>query len=100
MNILAIIAALLIAFVYLSFLWQMDIFEKEKPKYTFLVFLFGVLATFLLIPLQYFIPVSSWISADGGLIDRIIYHFFAVAIFEEFIKIIPFLVLLLTSDIE
>lgn len=94
MNILALIAAFLIAFVYLSFLRQMDIFEKEKSKYTLLIFLFGILTTFLIIPFQHYLPVSRWIPNEGDFLVRLNYHFFAVAIFEEFVKIIPFLVLL------
>jgi RsiW-degrading membrane proteinase PrsW (M82 family) len=94
MNVLAVIAALLIAFVYLNFLRQMDVFEKEKSRYTILVFAFGIIATFLIIPFQYYIPVSKWLPSEGGFFTRLKFHFFAVAIFEEFIKIIPFLLLL------
>jgi RsiW-degrading membrane proteinase PrsW (M82 family) len=94
MSVLAIIAALLIAFVYLNFLRQMDIFEKEKSRYTILIFSFGIIATFLIIPFQYYIPIAKWLPSEGGLFLRLKYHFFAVALVEEFIKIIPFLVLL------
>ena len=88
------IAALLIAFVYLNFLRRMDIFEMENRRYTYLVFLLGVVSTFLLIPLQIFLPLQSNLSDDGGFMNRFVYHFLAVGLYEEFVKIIPFLILL------
>jgi RsiW-degrading membrane proteinase PrsW (M82 family) len=94
MNFYGLIAALLIAFVYLNFLRQMDVFEKEKKRYTLLAFSIGVFSTFLLIPFQLCIPIARILPSDGVFLVRLKYHFFAVAIIEEFIKIIPFLVFL------
>ncbi|MCB0819489.1 MAG: PrsW family intramembrane metalloprotease [Bacteroidetes bacterium] len=94
-NLLAAsIGAFLIAFVYLGFLRRMDVFEQEQPKYTYLVFGLGMICTFLLIPMQIFIPVQQLLPSEGNLVTRFIYHFFAVGLFEEFVKIIPFLIML------
>jgi RsiW-degrading membrane proteinase PrsW (M82 family) len=88
------LAALLIAIVYLNFLRRMDVFEMENRKYTFIVFLLGVITTFLLIPLQIFLPLQRALPDEGGILTRFIYHFLAVGLYEELVKILPFLILL------
>lgn len=94
MNLLGLVAALLIAFVYLNFLRQMDVFEQEQKRYTFLAFFLGFCATFLIIPIQFYFPIARILPSDGDFYVRLNYHFFAVAIFEESIKILPFLIFL------
>jgi protease PrsW len=94
-NILsAIAAAVLIAAVYLVFLREMDIFEKEKKRYTLICFVLGVFATFILVPIQIFFPVMNWLPSEGPFLTRLTFHILAVASFEEWIKIIPFLVMI------
>lgn len=87
-------AALLIALVYILFLRRMDLFEQERPLYTFLAFLMGCVFLFLVFGFQAIIPLKSYFSENGSLYDRFMFHFVAVALFEEFVKILPFLILL------
>ncbi|MEX1188248.1 MAG: PrsW family glutamic-type intramembrane protease, partial [Bacteroidia bacterium] len=88
------IAAFLIAAVYLMFLREMDIFEKEKKRFSIMCFILGALFTFLLIPLQMKFPIMEWLPSSGDFLTRFKFHFFAVAFFEEFVKILPFIIML------
>jgi RsiW-degrading membrane proteinase PrsW (M82 family) len=90
----AITAAVSIAAVYLIFLREIDIFEKEKKRFTLICFLLGVFATFILIPIQIFFPVMNWFPSEGSFLTRLTFHVLAVASFEEWIKIFPFLIML------
>ena len=93
MNIYAAIAAFLIAFVYILFLRRMDIFENEKPIYTFVTFILGCVFLFLVFVLQAIWPLQQMFSDDGDLLDRLQFHIIAVALFEETVKILPFLIM-------
>lgn len=93
MNIYAAIAAFLIAFVYILFLRRMDIFEKERPIYTFITFVLGCAFLFLVFVLQAIFPLQQLFSDDGNLLIRLQFHIVAVAIFEETVKILPFLIM-------
>lgn len=93
MNIYAAIAAFLIAFVYILFLRRMDIFENEKPIYTFVTFILGCVFLFLVFVLQAIWPLQQMFSDDGNLLDRLQFHIIAVALFEETVKILPFLIM-------
>ena len=92
MNYLGIIAALLVAGNYLFFLREMDIFEKEKTRYTIFCFLLGAIATFMIIPIQLYGHVLTWFPSDGNFLQRLRFHLLSVAAFEEIIKLVPFLV--------
>lgn len=94
MNIHAAIAAFLIAFVYILFLRRMDIFEKEAPIYTFLTFILGCAFLFLVFVLQSIWPLQQMFSDEGNLLNRLQFHVIAVALFEEIVKILPFLIML------
>jgi RsiW-degrading membrane proteinase PrsW (M82 family) len=93
MNIYAAIAAFLIAFVYILFLRRMDIFEKEKPIYTFVTFVLGSVFLFLVFVLQAIWPLQQMFSDEGNLLVRLQFHIIAVALFEETVKILPFLIM-------
>jgi len=90
---------MLIAAVYINFLRQIDVFEKERKRYTLYCFLMGMAFLFLLYPMHFFIPVSHQVPADGSIINLFIFHLFNVAVFEETVKILPFLVILLKKDV-
>jgi RsiW-degrading membrane proteinase PrsW (M82 family) len=94
MNLYGVGAALLIAIVYLNFLREIDIFEREKKRFTILAFSIGFFSTFILIPIQLYFPIAQLLPSEGDFYMRFKYHLLAVALIEEFIKIIPFLIFL------
>jgi len=92
MDLFALIASILVALVYIRFLRQMDVFEKETWKNTFLCFFIGV-ATVPIVFLVYLIfPDIINLPADGDFSVRLRYHVQGVASIEELAKIIPFLI--------
>lgn len=91
MTIYALIASILVAMVYIRFLRQMDVFEKETWRNTLLCFFIGVI-TVPFVYLTYLVfPNIATIPQDGDFLVRLRYHVFAVASIEEIAKIIPFL---------
>ena len=92
MDLFALFASILVALVYIRFLRQMDVFEKESWKNTLLCFLIGV-ATVPIVFLVYLIfPDIINLPEQGNFNVRLRYHIQGVASIEELAKIIPFLI--------
>jgi RsiW-degrading membrane proteinase PrsW (M82 family) len=92
MDLFALIASILVALVYVRFLRQMDVFEKETWKNTLLCFFIGV-ATVPFVFLIYLIfPEIINLPEQGIFSVRLRYHVQGVASVEELAKIIPFLI--------
>jgi RsiW-degrading membrane proteinase PrsW (M82 family) len=92
MDVFALIASILVALVYIRFLRQMDVFEKETWKNTLLCFFIGV-ATVPIVFLVYLIfPDIINLPEQGNFNVRLRYHIQGVASIEELAKIIPFLI--------
>ena len=94
MNIYAAVAAFLIALVYILFLRRMDVFEKEKRIYTLITFFLGCIFLFLVFVFQQIWPLQQLFSDEGSFLVRLKFHVIAVALFEETVKILPFLLML------
>lgn len=94
MNYFATAAAFLVAFVYIRFLRKLDLFEQEHPFYSVLAFVMGCLFLFLIFPLHNLLPELRNIQEGESFSERLQFHFQAVALFEEAVKILPFLLLL------
>ncbi len=94
MNYFATAAAFLVAFVYIRFLRKIDVFEEERPIYSFLAFLMGCGFLFLIFPLHAAFPDLRSFEEGHSFFSRLRFHFVSVALFEETVKILPFLVML------
>lgn len=94
MNVYAGIAAFLIAFVYIIFLRKMDIFEKERSIFTLITFVMGCAFLFLVFVLQSILPLQQMFESEGDFLVRLEFHVVAVSLFEESVKILPFLIML------
>jgi len=94
MNFYAASAAFLIAFIYIIFLRKMDIFEKERSIYTLITFLMGCAFLFLVFVFQSIWPLQQMFESEGNFLVRLEFHLIAVALFEEIVKILPFLIML------
>jgi RsiW-degrading membrane proteinase PrsW (M82 family) len=95
----ALIASFLIALVYIRFLRQMDVFEPEQWRYTWICFLLGVFSVAGIFSVYYFFPQIMARPQDGNFAIRFQFHFFSVASLEELAKISPFLLLLLSKRV-
>jgi len=88
---MAIIASFIFPILFLFFLQRIDVFEREKFKDIFFVFMFGAVgAVILCIP--YVIIRELFFEGSSKL--NLIVTFISVAIPEEIIKIIPFIAVL------
>jgi len=95
MNYFATAAAFLVALFYIRFLRKIDLFEEEKPVFSFLAFLMGCGFLFLIFPLHALFPDLRGFEEGHSFFTRLRFHVLSVAFFEEAVKILPFLVMLL-----
>lgn len=92
-SLFAIITSFLISFVWLIYIYRLDIFNKEQKRHILLiVFLASVLTSFAEIP-YHFIHSIGFTDAKNP-IDSFIYSVFGIGFIEETIKFIPLLILL------
>lgn len=94
MNLFATAAALLIAFIYMSFLRQIDLFEKERRIFSVFTFLLGCAGVLLLFVLQANFPLQRLFNEGNTIWERFRFHAIGVAVFEETVKLLPLLLLL------
>ena len=87
---LSLLIALVFPLLFLIFLIKVDVFEKENFKDILYVFVFGLATSFFLCIPYVFIRDIITLNPLSDLITC----FFLVAVPEEIIKIIPFLLVL------
>ena len=87
-------AAFLIALVYINFLRNIDLFEQEKRRHTFICFFLGMSFLYLLYPLNWIYSFQNLLPMDGPFPVRLRFHIVAVAGYEELVKILPLLIML------
>ena len=86
-----IVGSFIFPILFLFFLQRIDVFEREKFKDIFFVFMFGVVVSAILtIP---YVPIRDYIVQDSPC-SNVIICFLSVALPEEIIKIIPFIAVL------
>ena len=91
---LSYIAALLIFLLYLFYFRYIDIYEYEPWKYIILIFFAGILfADIGLILYDFTYIVLGW-HLNNKLFNDLFYTIFVIGGIEEFVKIIPLLLLL------
>ncbi|GEM_PF-2264913 len=87
-------AALLIAFIWMSFLRQFDIYQPERWRNLIFIFILGSIFTFLVYPISDFLEISFNLEMKGNFYDDLIYSSIVIGFVEELVKILPFLLLL------
>lgn len=90
---LGMLTSLGISIMWAVYLRQLDVYEPEKWHHLFLVFVGGCITTFLVF------PISNWINAqgfvlNGEILNDFLYCTIGIGVVEEFVKIIPFLVIM------
>lgn len=93
-NFWGFVAAFLIMASWVIFLRKLDIYEAEKWKYIVITVLSGMLFTFVTYPLTDINNQLLGFNLNGGLINDFFYCVFGIGAVEEFVKIIPLLLML------
>lgn len=100
-NIWGSIAALLIMCSWIMYLRRLDIFEAEKWRYIILTVFLGMLFCFLAYPLSDLDNLVFGFDLNGGLINDFFYSVIGIGVVEEFVKIIPLLLMMrFTNEIN
>lgn len=91
---LAIFAALAISSIWLIFLRNMDIYNKESWKDVIIVFIAGALFTNLCLPIYDYFQYNTSIALGISPFMDFIYSVFVIGFSEELVKIIPLILLI------
>lgn len=94
LNIWGFIAAFLIMGSWIMYLRKLDIFEVEKWRYIIVTVLLGMFFSFLTYPLSDFDNLIFGFRLNGGLINDFFYSVIGIGAIEEFVKIVPLLLML------
>jgi RsiW-degrading membrane proteinase PrsW (M82 family) len=93
-NIYGFIAAFLIMVSWIVYLRKIDIYEEEKWRHVILVVFLGMFFCFLTFPLSDFNNYILKFNLNENLINDFIYSVIGIGAIEEFVKIIPLLIIL------
>lgn len=92
MNLIGTLGALLICFVWLTFLRRLDVFEREHWNYTLLATGLGAISTLLLLVIIS-VPPISLIQTNGDPFHDLLFYIFRVGLLEELTKFLPLLIM-------
>jgi RsiW-degrading membrane proteinase PrsW (M82 family) len=97
-NTVLFISSILLSFsislIWFLYLLKVDHFEKEPFKTVLLVFALGAVFTFFVFPLSTFVNEYFHFQLNGDLWNDWWYCVFGIGMIEEFVKLIPFLIIL------
>ena len=93
-NIWGLIAAFLIMGSWIMYLRKIDIFEMEKWRNIIIVVALGMLFCFLTYPLSDFNNLIFGFQLNGNFLNDFFYSVLGIGAIEEFVKIIPLLIIL------
>ncbi len=94
--IFSVLLAFLISLFWYVYLSWLDLYEREKKIYIIITFILGCGATFLVFPISGLI--NSWgFVLNGNPNNDFLYSFIGIGLVEEFVKLLPFLIMLLFS---
>jgi len=89
------LVSIIVISMWIVYLILLDVFQKQKWKYMlFIILLSAVLSLTLPFCYEYFHYIHHW-DISGNAYEDLIYCIFAIGLFEETLKIIPFLMLML-----
>ena len=87
-----LVSAVIFPILFILFLQRIDIFERDELKDILYVFIFGCVASFFISNFIY-VPIRDYM-VNENLCQDVMTCFFSVALPEEIIKIIPFVIVL------
>ena len=83
------IAAFLVSFIWLYYLRTMDIFNREKWSYIFIVFILGGVFTNLCLPIYDFARLKIGFDINGNALNDFLYSTIVIGGSEELVKFLP-----------
>ena len=95
-TVYAVIVSFLISFMWLYYIYKLDIFNKEKKYHILIVFVLASVLTSLVDYPYEFIHKLGFIYSNEP-IDSFLYCVFGIGLIEETIKLIPLLLILFFS---
>jgi RsiW-degrading membrane proteinase PrsW (M82 family) len=100
-NLPGFISAFLILIIWLVYLRQIDVYEKERWVYIIITAILGMSCTFLTFLMTDFLNQFIGFDLNGDVGNDFIYSIVGIGMIEEAVKIIPLFVLLaLTSQVN
>lgn len=93
-NLFAIFCILFIFYIWMFFLYNIDLYEKEKYKNIVFAFALSTLTFFLTSFLYDFFHHYLHLRKNGEPMNDLIYCIFEIGFIEEFVKILPLLIIL------
>jgi RsiW-degrading membrane proteinase PrsW (M82 family) len=92
LNLIGTLGALLICFVWLTFLRRLDIFERERWRYTLLATSLGAFSTLVLLVVISLPPIRD-LKENGEPMHDLLFYIFRVGLLEELAKFLPLLIM-------
>lgn len=99
LNLLGLVSATLILLIWMYYIRGLDFFNKEKLKPTLMILGLGMAFTFLTFPISEFVHTVFDIKySNNTFYNLFVYSFLGIGIVEEFVKLIPVLLILKFSN--
>lgn len=101
-NLTGFVSALLILITWFIYVYRIDIFNKENLKYPLITLFLGMGFSLLTFLISDIVNLVYHITYTGNLFnDLFLYSFLGIGVIEEFVKLIPFLIILkFTNEIN
>jgi len=96
-NWMGFVAALLISVIWLIYISRLNIFKRGKFIYLLSMFLGGSICVFIVLPFSDSVTMFTQWSINGGFFNDLFYSIFIIGVPEEFVKILPLLLVPLFS---
>lgn len=93
-GVFALFISFFISFVWLFYIYKIDVFNKEKKRYLIFVFLFAALLTLFVPEIYKWADVLGFKITTNSSSNNFFYSVFVIGFIEETTKLIPFLILL------
>jgi RsiW-degrading membrane proteinase PrsW (M82 family) len=95
MNLTGFVSALLILITWFIYIYRIDIFHKESLRYALITLFLGMGFSLLTFLISDIVNLVYHITYTGNLFnDLFLYSFLGIGVIEEFVKLIPFLIIL------
>lgn len=88
------IIALFIAWIWIDYFRNIDIFEKEKLKFILQTFLLGGVSVVVVVVINKLFLDEYGLNLNGKILNDFVYSTVQIGVLEEFAKLLPFIVML------
>lgn len=96
-QLIAFFPALIISFIWLIYLWKIDVFNPEKWHHLLFVFSLGTIFTFLCLPLYDVARYWFHFGINGDATNDFLYSFIVIGGSEELVKFLPWFLFAIIS---